>query len=100
MDMRKLLIGFLSFLTIIVVSCEQKQEKIVVDKIYFNAKVYTVDSLFSIQEAFAIKDSKFLAVGNSKDILEKFISDSIIDVKGKPIYPGVLRRTLSFRWLC
>lgn len=59
-----------------------------VDLIVHNAKVYTVDSTFSKAEAFAVKDGKFVAVGSSKDILEKYTTKQKIDMQQKPVYPG------------
>jgi hypothetical protein len=60
------------------------------DLIVFNAKIYTVDSAFSIVEAMAIKDGKVLALGNSKDIQDKFSATEVVDAEGKTIYPGFI----------
>lgn len=59
-----------------------------VDLIVHNAQVYTVDNQFSKAEAFAIKDGKFVAIGASKEILEKYIAKNTIDLEKKPVYPG------------
>lgn len=59
-----------------------------VDLIVHNALVYTVDSTFSKAEAFAVKEGKFVAVGSSKDILEKYKAKEKIDMQKKPVYPG------------
>ncbi|MFT3949981.1 MAG: amidohydrolase [Agriterribacter sp.] len=82
--MRK--IQWLLFLAAIY-SCKNK---IHADLIIHNAKVYTVDSLFTITEAIAVKDGKIAAVGTSKDMLDEYSSDSIIDVKQQPVYPGFI----------
>ncbi len=66
------------------------QQKIKVDSVVINANVYTVNSSFDKAEAFAIKDSKFIEVGNSKDIQEKYTSDNLIDAKGQTIVPGFI----------
>lgn len=63
-------------------------QKTKVDLLVFNAKVYTVDNNFSIHEAFAIKNGKFVAVGSSKELLDKFDAKSKVDAYGKAIYPG------------
>nr|MBA3971151.1 hypothetical protein [Bacteroidota bacterium] len=65
-------------------SCSTKQP---VDLIVHNALVYTVDSAFTNAESFAIKDGKFVAVGKSKDILEKYDAKEIIDAEGRAVYP-------------
>ena len=40
------------------------------DLILYNGKIVTVDSHFSIVEAVAVYDGKFVATGNSTDIRE------------------------------
>lgn len=76
----------LAALPLVTSSCRDSHEQ--VDLIVHHAQVYTVDSSFSKQEAFAVKDGKILAVGDSESILEKYTSATTIDVEGKPIYPG------------
>ena len=74
-------------LLIIASSCSKKES---VDLIVFNAKIYTVDDDFSIVEAVAVKDGKFLEVGTSNAIKNKFESEEIIDAKGQTIVPGLI----------
>ncbi|WP_430412208.1 amidohydrolase [Kordia sp.] len=76
-----LLLAFLCF------SCSQREE---VDTIIFNAIIYTVDTEFSKAEAFAVKDGKFVAVGNTNEILEKYEATKTIDVAGKAVFPGLI----------
>jgi predicted amidohydrolase YtcJ len=79
---------YLSILVFIfIVSCQQKIE---VETILLNGKVYTVNSNFENAEAFAIQNGKFLEVGSSKDILGKYKSDNIIDAKEQIIVPGFI----------
>jgi predicted amidohydrolase YtcJ len=59
-----------------------------VDLIVHNARVYTVDSTFTIQEAFAVKNGIFIDIGTSKQILARYKAKEIIDAQQKPIYPG------------
>lgn len=68
------------------ISCTSQKEP--VDIIVHNARVYTVDDQFSVQEAFAVKDGKFIAAGSNEDILQAFSSDLSIDADGKTIFPG------------
>ena len=58
-----------------------------VDAIYYNAKIYTVDSAFSIVEAIAIKDGKIVATGSSSDLLKMDATEKV-DLKGQFVYPG------------
>jgi predicted amidohydrolase YtcJ len=66
------------------------KQKTKIDLIIHNAKVYTVDSIFSTAEAIAIKDGKIIATGKSKDILKEYDSKETINAKGKFIYPGFI----------
>src|SRR5215467_7596782 len=61
------------------------------DLIVFNAKVYTVDSRTASAEAFAVKNSRFLAVGSSADI--KGLAGKatqMYDAKQMTIVPGFI----------
>lgn len=59
------------------------------DLIGYNGKIYTVDSSFSMAEAFAVKDGKFIAVGKTEDILKKYKASKMVDFKGAAVYPGL-----------
>lgn len=61
-----------------------------VDLIVKNAKIYTVSENFAIAEAFAIKNGKFVAVGNTDEICSKFQAKEIIDLDGQYVYPGFI----------
>ncbi len=61
-----------------------------VDLIVYNAKVYTVNEGFDVQQAFAVQDGKFVVVGTDQFILENYRSANQIDAQGKPIYPGFI----------
>ncbi|WP_299275231.1 amidohydrolase [uncultured Psychroserpens sp.] len=69
-------------------SCSNELQN--VDTIVINANVYTVNDDFSKAEAFAVKDGKFVEIGSSKDIQEKYISERLIDAQGKTIVPGLI----------
>ena len=58
------------------------------DLIVYNAKVYSVDSAFTVHEAFAVKNGIFIDIGTSKHILKRYKAKEIIDAHQKPIYPG------------
>jgi predicted amidohydrolase YtcJ len=59
-----------------------------VDLIVYNARVYTVDSAFSVVEAFAVRDGKFLETGSTEAIRQKYRAREEVDAQGKPVYPG------------
>lgn len=60
------------------------------DAIIINSNTYTVNDSFDKAEAFAIKDGKFIAVGTSAEIQNKFDADTIIDAKNQTIVPGLI----------
>lgn len=81
---RARILGIL-ILTWLFFSCTNNKE---VDLIVFNAKVYTVDSLFSNAEAFAVKNGIFIDIGTSAEIKKKYAAKETIDAEGKAIFPG------------
>ena len=84
----KALIGIITLLTLISMSsCTHKTP---VDLIVHNGTIYTVDADFSMAEAFAVKDGKFVAVGSENDILGHYEATEAIDAEGKPVYPGFM----------
>jgi len=66
-------------------SCDSPRH---VDLIIYNAVIYTVDSAFTIAEAFAVCDGKFVAVGTSDEILSAYNAKETLDAQGRPVYPG------------
>jgi len=61
-----------------------------VDLILYNAKVYTVDSAFSIQECVVIDSGYILETGQQDVLLKKYNAKESIDLKGKYVYPGFI----------
>lgn len=61
----------------------------IADCIYYNAKIYSVDSTFAIVEAMVIKDGKIVETG-SNVLKEKYDAPHKVDVRGKFIYPGFI----------
>jgi predicted amidohydrolase YtcJ len=76
------------FLVILFYSCSPS--KIKVDFIVKNGKIYTVDSLFTISQAFAVKDGKIISIGTNIEILNGFDANKIVDAEGKFVYPGFI----------
>lgn len=58
------------------------------DLILTNGTIYTVDSSFSIAKCIAVFDGKIIAIGNPDEILSEYKSDTVIDLQGKPVFPG------------
>ncbi len=61
------------------------------DMVFHNGKILTADDQFTIVEAVAIRDGKFLARGTTSDILGLAGSNTRrIDVQGKTVIPGLI----------
>lgn len=72
----------------IMTSCQAPKQK--ADLILTNGIVYTVDSVFSIDQAFAVADGRFIAIGTTEEILKNYEADQTIDAEGKAVYPGFI----------
>ena len=61
------------------------------DTIFFNGKIVTVDEKFSIAEAVAIRDGRFVAVGGN-DRIRRLAQGSTrsIDLRGRTMLPGLM----------
>ena len=81
--------SFLGLMLVLLVACKSG-EKQSADLLVFNARAYLVDSSFSTAEAFAIKDGKFIGVGNSEELQNKFDFKEKIDAEGKTVVPGLI----------
>jgi predicted amidohydrolase YtcJ len=74
----------LLFLTLVLTSCSEQ-----VDLIVYNAEVYTVDENNNKATSFAVKDGKFIYVGDDS-VTSKYSSSNIINAEGLPVYPGFI----------
>jgi len=60
------------------------------DSIFYNGKIVTVDSGFSIQQAFAVRGDQFIAVGTTAKIKAMAgKSTRLVDLKGSTVIPGL-----------
>jgi predicted amidohydrolase YtcJ len=58
------------------------------DLLVYNAKIYTIDSTFSMQEAMAIDKGKIVATGTAASLREQFNFRDSLDAGQQYIYPG------------
>ncbi|HEX9007151.1 MAG TPA: amidohydrolase, partial [Bacteroidota bacterium] len=58
--------------------------------ILVNGAVYTVNPSQPRAEALAVKDGIIVGVGSTKDLLDRFAADTVVDLQGKPVYPGFI----------
>lgn len=59
--------------------------------IYYDARVYTVDTEFSMAQAIAVRDGRIQHVGSSQDILKLAGPETtVVDLDGKTVVPGLI----------
>lgn len=75
-----------ALLILLMTSCSTGKKE--ADLILTNAKVYTVDTQFSMAEAIAIKEHRILAVGSRAEIEKNYTSTQVRDLEGACVYPG------------
>lgn len=73
-------------LSVLFFSCHPMKQP--VDLIVTNGVIYTVDSVFSKAEAFAVSDHRIAGVGTNREILDAYRSANILDLEGQFVYPG------------
>ncbi len=78
-----------AFLILILYGCGSNKKQ-AADYIVTNAKVYTADASFTVLECFAVKDDRIIAVGTDTTILATYEADSIINMDGKVVLPGLI----------
>ncbi|MDP3437808.1 MAG: amidohydrolase [Bacteroidales bacterium] len=81
--MKRLIQGMILFT--LLNGCTMKEQA---DLIIINALVYTVDSTFSNCSAIAVRNGIILATGEDDQILNRYRSTNIKDLKGASLYPG------------
>ncbi len=70
------------------------------DMVLYNGKILTVDEQFSIAEAAAIRDGKFLAVGDKEKILAMAGPQTRrVDLQGRSMVPGFIDTHLHSAFL-
>ena len=77
---KKIFLLFIIFLS----SCNEK-----VDLIVHNAEIYTADDNNNKATSLAVKDGKFIYVGD-ESAMSKYSSTNVINAEGLPIYPGFI----------
>ena len=68
-------------------ACASQEE---VDVIVHNANTYTVDDNLPKATSVAIRDGRFLEVGEDAPILKKYNAKQVLDAKGKTMVPGLI----------
>ena len=81
--MKRVFLGI--FAALLLTSCQMKET---VDLILYNGNIYTVDSAFTVCSAVAVKDGLIVSTGSDNEILNTYRSEKMVDLEGKPVYPG------------
>jgi predicted amidohydrolase YtcJ len=77
----------LGMCTITPTAVSQAQEA---DRVYLNGNIYTVDDEFSTASAIAVKDGRFIYVGDEAGVQAHIGSLTfVVDLEGKTIIPGL-----------
>ena len=71
-------------MTLLLQSCKKS-----VDYVAYNGNIYTVNNDFNVASAFAVKDGKFIDVGND-EIFSKYNTKQKIDLNGSTVLPGLI----------
>ena len=58
--------------------------------LFVNGKIYTVDPKRPIVEALAVVGDRIEGVGTSREMRDRFAADTVIDLRGRPAYPGFI----------
>ena len=82
--------GSLSILLAVFSSCTSAVPDVLApETVLHNGKIVTVDEDFSIAQAVAIKDGRFVAVGSDSEILAlSGANTEVVDLEGKTVLPG------------
>lgn len=77
----------LLLLFLLQLACRQQN---LVDTIYFNATIYTVNRDDSVVEALVVDSGKILFAGSKEDAMKRYATKEQVDLKGAFVYPGFI----------
>ncbi len=75
------------FSLMLLFSCTSKEQ---VDLIVENAHIYTANNSFDIVSSFAVKNGKFVAVGEVDEIKSKYEATKYVDLNFAAVFPGLI----------
>ena len=88
---RKALFYTFGLLTAVSSLIARQQTATAPDEVFFNGKIITVDSAFSIQEAFAVRGDRFLAMGSNAAMRALAGPQTkLTDLRGHAVIPGLM----------
>jgi predicted amidohydrolase YtcJ len=90
--MKTLATGLLALLSVLIAPSAIAQQGINAppDAIFYNGKIITVDSGFTIAQAFAVRGDQYVAVGTDAAIRPLVGANTrLVDLKGSAVTPGL-----------
>lgn len=72
----------------LIYSCSFQGE--MADTIIHNAQIHALDASMNTFDAMAIKDGKIIEIGPERQILNKYKSENVVDMKQQHVYPGLI----------
>jgi predicted amidohydrolase YtcJ len=74
--------------TLLFASCAYKNKE--ADLVVHNARIITLDSESSVQQAMAIKDGRIVELGPEREVLNRYRAADTYDAAGQVIVPGLI----------
>lgn len=87
-----LILPILIFPFVTPVLSQDVSDRIVVDYIFTNSNIISIDDSNPISEAIAISNGNIVAIGNASDILDNYETENntCYDMEGRTIMPGII----------
>ena len=79
-------LGLLLGCILVFLGCKNKHADILLT----NGIIHTMDEKGSIVQACAIKDGKIVATGRTDELMFAYQSDSVLDLRGGQVFPGLI----------
>ncbi len=61
-----------------------------VHMLLINGNIYTGNNTNQVVQAIAIKGGEIIGLGSTQEVVQKYKSDNLIDLKGKTVIPGLI----------
>lgn len=86
----KIIIPILLLIAVVIGILMMNPSKSEVTMLLLNGSIYTLNEKQPMAEAIATESGKIVAVGSTADITAAYQSSSVINLEGRPVYPGFI----------